>query len=59
MGTIECDPRYLGGRAVEALARYHAANLIMPGDKMYWAVAASALRRYWGERTRDQRGVTL
>jgi hypothetical protein len=59
MSTIECDPRYLGGRAVEALARYRAANLIMPGDKLYWAVAASALRRYVNERIRDQRAVTL
>jgi hypothetical protein len=58
MGTIECDPRYLGGRAVEALARYKAANLIMPGDKLFWAITASAVRRYVAERIRDQRGIT-
>lgn len=59
MGTIECDPRYLGGRAVEALARYRAAGLIMPKDDLFWAVTAAAVRRYVTERIRDQRGVTV
>jgi len=59
VGTVQCDPRYLGGRAVESLARYHAAGLVMPGDKMFWAITASAVRRYVQERIRDQRGQTL
>lgn len=59
MGTVQCDPRYLGGRAVEALARYKAANLVMPGDKMHAALVAVAVRRYVSERIRDRRGITL
>jgi hypothetical protein len=59
MSTTQCDPRYLGGRAVEALGRYRASGLIMPNDKMFWAVSASAVRRYVQERIRDQRAVTL
>lgn len=58
MGTVQCDPRYVGGRAVEAFARYKAAGLVMPKDKMFWALSASAVRRYVQERIRDQRGIT-
>jgi hypothetical protein len=59
VGTVKCDPRYLGGRAVESLARYKAAGLVMPGDKMHAALVASAVRRYVQEQIRDRRAITL